>query len=472
MCTQKNCSGRSWRRLKPARVAGPHVARFAAVTTDSMRDSLAQVADWRKWNERKGKYVAADPPRDVAAILLSRKGEWRFPVASGVITTPTLRPDGSILSTEGYDPATRLLLVSPPPMPEIAAKPSKDDAAKALRLLDALLDEFAFVDEASRSVALSELITPVVRGALAVSPMHANRAPAPASGKSFLIDTASAICIGKPCPVLSAGFDEHELEKRLGASLLTGQPLVAIDNLNGELRGDFLCQLIERPLVNVRPLGSSDMISIENRATVLATGNNLVLVGDVVRRVVLCSLDPRMERPELRKYKGEPVQAVLSDRGTYIAAALIVVRAYLAAGCPGELSALASFEDWSRLVRSALVWLGHADPVDTMEAARGEDPVLESLRKVFESWHAAVGPSQISAGGLIELADKRDQRGSRLHPELYTSLMEVAATGGALNAKKLGHWLKRYQGRIVSGLRLINTYNTDAKANYWRVASR
>jgi len=219
--------------------------------------------------------------------------------------------------------------------------------------------------------------------------------------------------------------------------LLTGQPLVAIDNLNGELRGDFLCQLIERPIVKVRPLGVSNLVSIESKATVFANGNNLVLVGDVVRRVVLCSLDPQMERPELREFKLDPVDTVLGDRGAYIAAALTVVRAYLAAGCPGELPALASFEDWSRLVRSAWVWLGRADPVATMEAARGEDPELEALRRVFAAWHAAVGSHPCTTGALIEIAEERDRVSSnRKHPELHTALMEVAATGGVLNARQ------------------------------------
>src|SRR5262249_9485424 len=87
-----------------------HVARFTTLTADALRDQMSRAANWRKWSERKQDYVAADPPRDVAAIILSRKGEWNFPLATGVITTPTLRPDGSILLAEGYDPVTRLIL--------------------------------------------------------------------------------------------------------------------------------------------------------------------------------------------------------------------------------------------------------------------------------------------------------------------------------------------------------------------------
>ena len=63
---------------------------------------------------------------------------------------------------------TRLILMDPPPMPAIPKYPNRDNALAVLALLDDLLDEFPFADIASRSVALSALITPVVRGAFPV----------------------------------------------------------------------------------------------------------------------------------------------------------------------------------------------------------------------------------------------------------------------------------------------------------------
>ena len=103
-------------------------------------------------------------PDGLANGVLNRQGEWNFPVVTGIISAPTLREDGTLLATEGWDPASGLLVIGPlPPMPAVAAKPSKDDALRAIRLLDGLLVEFPFVDDPSRSVSLSGLITPVVR---------------------------------------------------------------------------------------------------------------------------------------------------------------------------------------------------------------------------------------------------------------------------------------------------------------------
>jgi len=82
----------------------------------------------------------------------------------------------------------------------------------------------------------------------------------------------------------------------------------------------------ERPNVNPRVLGKSKTVRVANRITTFCTGNNLRLTGDMPRRALLCSLDARIERPEVREFKSDPVERVLADRGKYIAAALTVVR--------------------------------------------------------------------------------------------------------------------------------------------------
>lgn len=446
------------------------VARLSQVTEAVMIDRLSRSANWQKWDGRAKKQVPADPTPKIAATVLARDGEWTFQRLAGVITTPTLRPDGTILCTAGYDAATQLLLLDPPPMPAIPAKPTRKNAMAALACLDELLDEFPFVDAASRSVALSALITPVVRGAVSVTPMHATTAPVPGSGKSYIIDLASGINSGERAPVLTTGRNEEETEKRLVAALLSGQTIISIDNVNGQLGGDFLCQIIERPTVAVRPLGQSTFAKIESRASCFATGNNIQLVGDMTRRVVLCSLDPDMERPELRTFKASPFDQVLADRGRYVAAALVVVRAYVVADYPGMLPPLASFEDWSRLVRSALVWLGRQDPCDSMSKARADDPVTSGLTNLFTAWHDAVQSSGRTTAAIKDTASLNDVHGGLVHANLREALVDAADDGrGSVNTKKLGQYLKRYEGRIIAGLKLLSEDDSHSKQKVWKV---
>lgn len=446
------------------------VARLATVDADMLVDHLSRSADWTKYNSRKNDYTLTDPPRNVAAIILARDGEWRLPPLAGVITTQTLRPDGTILSAPGYDAETRLLLLDPPAIPVMKEAPTKADALQALGTLDALLDGFPFVDAASRSVALSGLITPVVRGAMPVAPLHANTAPVAGSGKSFIVDIASAILTGDRAPVIAAGRNEEETEKRLGSALLAGLPIVSIDNVNGQLGGDALCQMVERPVVSVRPLGVSKLVRIESRATTFATGNNIQLVGDMTRRVVLCSLDPDVERPELRTFRFNPYEAVIANRGRYVAAALTIARAYIVAGYPLALPPLASFEAWSNIVRSALVWLGRVDPVDTMAAARADDPVLATLSAVLHAWHQAIGEGERSTGKVKEIAETRDPFSNSIHGDLLQALSEVAeGRHGGIDSTRLGKFLGRHSGRIVDGLKLLGTTDSHTKRKAWRV---
>ena len=152
------------------------VAQFATVETTHLRDLLSRVARWEKFDRRKNDWRSVDPPAEVAATVVARFGEWKFPTAVGVVTTPTLRPDGTVLVEPGYDPMTRLVLIAPPALPAIPADPTRDDALAALTLLDSLLEEFPLVDRPSRSVAQSALITPIVRGAFPVAPLHVARA--------------------------------------------------------------------------------------------------------------------------------------------------------------------------------------------------------------------------------------------------------------------------------------------------------
>jgi Bifunctional DNA primase/polymerase, N-terminal len=210
----------SWPRGEPGaiKVDASHermtmVVQLHRIDSVYLRDILCRSARWRRWDGKK--QVAVDAPENVARTILARAGEWGFPSIAGVISTPTMRPDGTILIREGFDPATRLLLVAPPVMPTIAERPTRGDAMTALATIKDLLVEFPFVGAVDRAVALSAIITPVVRGAFPVAPMHSAKAPVAGSGKSYLFDVAAAVAIGQIMPVMAAGSSEEELRSAL-----------------------------------------------------------------------------------------------------------------------------------------------------------------------------------------------------------------------------------------------------------------
>src|SRR6516164_2370121 len=72
-------------------------------------EALTCAAHFLKWDGRAKSYVPVDAPDEVADALLSRGGNWRLPILSGITKTPFLRRDGSICETPGYDDASGLL---------------------------------------------------------------------------------------------------------------------------------------------------------------------------------------------------------------------------------------------------------------------------------------------------------------------------------------------------------------------------
>jgi putative DNA primase/helicase len=151
----------------------------------------------------------------------------------------------------------------------------------------------------------------------------------------------------------------------------------------------------------------------------------------------------------------------VANRGAYVAAALTVIRAYRVAGSPPVCGAIGSYEDWSDMVRSPLVWLGHADPVESMETAREEDPELSAIRELFEHWRSHLHLSSgYTTNTIIRTACDRDAGNHFAGPgefklaEFRDLLLRQAGDGGAVNSRRLGKWLPRIKGRVVDGHRI------------------
>ena len=233
------------------------------IEVDYLRELMERAAAFQTYNVRAKGWRPVKPPVDIAKLIMARSARWRFPEPIGIITAPTLGPRGEFITRAGFDPATRLLLVNPPPMPPIPERPTAEDAVRALDELVHLIDEFPFVDELSRSVALAAVLTLIGRGAFPLAPMFACSAPTPATGKSFLWDVVSTIATGRSCPVLTPGKGTEEMEKRIGGVLLGALPLISLDNVNDPIASSLLCQALERPRVMVRLLGSSLLVEID-----------------------------------------------------------------------------------------------------------------------------------------------------------------------------------------------------------------
>src|SRR5262249_37202999 len=116
--------------------------------------------------------------------------------------------------------------------------------------------------------------------------------------------------------------------------------------------------------------------------------------GDMVRRGLVCNLETLDERPELRKFNRNTLRQAGANRATYVAAALTIMRAYLAAGTPEVCGPFASYAEWSTMVRAPLVWLGGPDRGVSIAASQADDPELVELREWVNLWLAEFRPDE------------------------------------------------------------------------------
>lgn len=434
-------------------------------------------------SNRSGKQYLDPGTTRVPRLILDARSRWPFSTIAGLANAATLRKDGSVVQVPGFDPGSHLLLKNLPPMPMINARPSRAEGEEALALLKELLSEFNFVDLASEAVALSLILSVLIRSALDFVPMHIVSAPAAGSGKSYLIDLGALIATGQDAAVVAASGNPQETEKKLASVLMMGRTLIPLDNCNGEIGSDLMCQAITQPMLQMRTFGKlGEDVSIPNRFVIVATGINITAIDDLTRRTLLCRLDTDLESPWKHPYKKKPKDKILADRGRYIAAALTVVLAYLAAGEPEvEAERVNGFERWSRFVQAPLVWLGEADPVATMAAVREGDPKLQASIAALIALEDMFGLGEPSGKLLSQVMDEvAGTTGASvaavldapmaLHERrkaLREALMAVAGVGKEINQTKLTYWLRRIKGQIMSGRRLCNGPAGKHKTKWW-----
>jgi putative DNA primase/helicase len=389
--------------------------------------------------------------------LLSLKN-WQFSEVIGVLGAPTIRPDGSLLTKRGYDPQTRLWCDADMVLPEIPAKPTLEQARTALNLFEDLLSEFPFVSKVDKSVALSAVLTVTLRGAFDLAPMFLIKAHDVSNGKSFFVDLLSTLVAGRPCPVITAGKNNEEMEKRLGSVLLEGGSMISLDNLSFDLESDLLCQILTQRIVKVRVLGKSEVPECEWRGTIFATGNNVRVLGDLVRRALTCNLDAKVERPEMREFSFNPIARVLADREQYIAAAITIALAYRAAGREAaSLRPLGGYGAWSAMVREPLVWLGEHDPIKSMDAARTADPARAAAYELVGHLKHRIGIDKpVGVRDIVAIANKKSTSDAPAYPKFRALLIEHAGTmkGDAIDPVRLGKWLRNQHGRVYGALRI------------------
>lgn len=446
-------------------------AKIEPIGEDALRGELDRCADWYR-RDRNGITPTAVPVA-VVKDLLSLDGLLGLPEIDGVVESPVMRPDGTILIERGYDAGTRLYYHprASLELPEIPDKPSGKDVKAALNTLLEPIAEIPFASDADRANALGYFLTPLVRPMIAGHvPLALLEATRSGTGKGLLADVASIISTGSRAELTPVPNKPEEIEKVLGALLIEGASMITLDEVQ-QLGGGFLNSLITMSVARVRILGASSTARVPNRAVIVALGNNVPIRGDFVRRYYPIRLDAKSSAPFANRTFTIPDLPAwtLEHRGELVAAALTLARAWHVAGRQGKPhSRMGGFEGFTSTIGGILANAGESHFLANVAQAQHEadDQSLE-LEAFLDAIAERLGIGNSFTIKELNLKIKEDQG---LRDSLPTALSAADEKG---LPQKLGGLLKRSQDtRYGESGRRFEKVGTDgnSKAALWAVA--
>lgn len=313
------------------------IARIEVLDADSFGLMLDRAADWIV---NKNDYPrTAEPPERVVRSILKLAG-YDFPSLRGVTHAPFFNAAGLLVSRPGYDSASRVFLdpVGLDALDPVPPRPSADELRIALGYLkDELLGDFPFATPSDRANAIGLLLTPFLRAMIdGPIPLHVIDSPQVGTGKSLLASIAHIVATGRPAPTGVERFEQAEAHKAITALLLEAPPFILLDNVDRRIMSGAFAAVLTAEQWTDRVLGQSKMVTVENRAIWVATGNNLTLSGELRRRVVEVRLDAQMERPEERtSFRHPDLKAWTREhRPALVYACLLLVQNWFALGRP------------------------------------------------------------------------------------------------------------------------------------------
>ena len=424
-----------------------------------LRSRLTEVAAFYAVN-KEGAYVGTNPPLYLAENILAQ-GTWDFPPLVGIARAPILRHDGTVCTTPGYDPGSRLFYMPDAGLavPDIPEHPTVDQVRAAVDLLIDLIAEFPFADAASHANALAVLLTllmrPVISGHV---PLAIADAPIQGTGKTLLLTVLGRVAVGQVSgESIPSRQNEDEWRKKITSVLLDAPPFVLLDNIPDNTTVDSAClaAMLTTYVWSDRLLGKNEHVHLPSRSVWVASGNNLRVTGDMPRRCYTVRMDANVEKPWTRTgfRHADLEEYARSQRGNLLAAAFTVIRSWYAAGKPkASMPAFGSFQEWTDTIGSVLAHAGVEGFLGNLDQIRAvQDDDTQQWRAFFTAWWEAFGEAAVTADDLCH----RILAHNTIPDESLPDTVVVNRDKGEGSLKRsLGRNLARLTGRIFDARKL------------------
>jgi hypothetical protein len=407
-------------------------------------------------------------PMEIVEKLL-HEPDKELPTIQDIVRIPTLRPDGSVLQTPGYDSATRLWYEPDFDVPPINPNPSDREIQEAREFILTPYKYFPFESECDRTVAVAAPFDQFALELIGHRPHRAIVAPVggQGSGKSLLANTIHAAILGRTSNAgqVSKSMDDEEMKKFITAQLKAGSRVIFLDNMKGERGGIIsyaaLDQLATTHVWGGRLLGGNEMGNFANNALVLITVNDGRFDKDSARRMILCRLNAGPGAAHKRAIPFDapnPPTWNIANRPRVIHAYMTLVSAWLARGRPTDPARprLGNFEQWCDVVGGLCHVAGLPGFADALDVASYYEELREDLSLLYEQWYALiqVDPSkaQLQASELGALAKEHQLFAREEAWHTKTAAIALGKAMGKILRQALGVEIRPW-GRLVKSAR-------------------
>ncbi len=315
---------------------------------------------------------------------------------------------------------------------------------EAIGVINELLSEFPFADDAGRSkaVAIAGMFSVFCRGMMPIGsivPAFFYLANAEGAGKTTLAQVGIAPVFGR-AEARSIAGDDSELKKELLATLIEGRQFLLLDNLKGHLSSPTLEAFVTSPTWEGRVLGGSKNFRGQNNITVYLTGNGCTVSPDLRRRSLFCELFMTEERAEERKFRRVlDIPAILHQRENILSALWSLVQVWNIAGRPKPSTGNASFPRWADVIAGIIEFHGWTNPVRPAQIEGAGDRDGDDMRNLVL---AMPENERLNFGEIVELCATKG---------LFEGLVPESGQQDPKDKSRLGKLLGRYGGRVFQG---------------------
>lgn len=313
---------------------------------------------------------------DAASIILDnenfRRGVRKLDCVNHV-RCPVIRADGSLaLLPWGYDEEFRTYTI--PGGIEYRTDLAWESAKARLRTE---FGEFPLVDDRSWAVQIAAVLALYVRhlpGGSGLRPGFLWYANKPGSGKSVLAKACLYPVLGRAA---AAKMKRNEdLDKELEAFCRANVPYIFLDNIYGGIQSASIDQMLTSEESTGRSMGGHGVFVAKNSALLLATGNQVELNDDALRRFLLVDLFETGNPEERKITKPLNDETMKSDdwRRTILECCYALVAHWHESGMPRATRTLNSFEGFSYLLGGIVEAAGYHPPFVKAELPDAKTP--------------------------------------------------------------------------------------------------